>query len=470
VTPADGSLEADPAGSVRIEFSEELDAATVSSETIIVTDGVDPIAGSITYTGRRVTFTPKYELSLLSGYVLTGKSAVSDLDGAPMLEDVVSRFAVRDGSWGTAKLIAASSRFTGLGADGHSNFIVGHDTRGSAYSGGAWATATDVDCDDCFVNNVMAGNSNGDALAVGMTNYGIVLARSYGAGAWDTEDENICEATSYVPNITIAAGMAPTGEGYVIIFDDPMVRIRKIDPDGAWSGSDITDEGGDPFSGTPPIIVFNNKGDGLATWVPTSPSSVTRRFVRFEPGTAPPSELADGPIGADALAIAENGDAMAIWGTRYLSWSHYTKTGWSGERSLEVQPMSGTPVLVADGNDFVAAWQQRASDSAPCMVYSSRWHNGNWSDAELRSDPTKPADCTQAPLLGADVHGNLMLFWTSGSEANYARFNGATGSWTDAQTAFGAAVTAERALAISANGTLITAFNSNGNVYAAVFQ
>jgi hypothetical protein len=174
------------------------------------------------------------------------------------------------------------------------------------------------------------------------------------------------------------------------------------------------------------------------------------------------------------MAVARQGDAMAAWiFNDHLMTTHYTPTGWSEAREIKGADnvdVCTSPSLVADGDDFVMAWGHDAGDStSPCLIYSSRWHAGNWTDPELRSDASTTAD--GSPSLHVDAHGNIMLLWTVNDQLSYARYNHATGAWTAAAQAFATVMhQAPRSLTTSENGTLMMAYEDDPSVFTALFR
>ena len=60
ITPADGSSDVSPnfTKTLDIIFSEEMDETSLTTESIMVTDGTTPYAGSVSYSNKVATFTP----------------------------------------------------------------------------------------------------------------------------------------------------------------------------------------------------------------------------------------------------------------------------------------------------------------------------------------------------------------------------------------------------------------------------
>ncbi|MES2836172.1 MAG: Ig-like domain-containing protein [Bacteroidota bacterium] len=68
--PANNDIDVPLNKIITADFSEAMDATTITSATFTITDGVTPIAGTVTYSGVRATFTPSS--NLLSNKTYTG--------------------------------------------------------------------------------------------------------------------------------------------------------------------------------------------------------------------------------------------------------------------------------------------------------------------------------------------------------------------------------------------------------------
>lgn len=483
VAPAEGATDADPAGTIRITFSEELDPATVTKDAVAVFKDNEPIPGSVTYSGTRVTVTPDTNLGLVTRYTVSVKASVADVDGVTMLKDFSSTFAVRDGAWTQAKPASMSDgNLVGVSADAAGNYTLGYIAdipSARHYRLGAWsAPEQTLTCTDCYRYTV-SGNRRGEAIAVAVDFDGTAVARQYRGGEWQPEDATVAQLTEYIPQAEISAAVAPTGEAYAAFVDGHTIRTRHTDNAGFWSGS--TDN---PITETvlgTPKLGFDDSGQGFVAWVAldADTNSSALRFVQLHGGTAGSvktisSSLSNDSIASMALAVAPSGTAMALWRTENGLLTSFYADQWGPSQEVKSStdvPLCGDASLVSDGEDFVAAWLHRSGDEAtPCLVYTSRWHEGTWDDPELRSDATKSVDNGAPPVVGADSNGNLMLLWTVQNQANYARYNHVAATWSSPKKAFDATVTSAFDLAVSDGGPLIAAFNSGSSVYAALYQ
>ena len=77
---------------VTAEFSETMDALTITGTSFTLMQGVNPVAGAVTYLGTTATFTPSAPLA--NGLVYTAKvtTAAENVAGTPLANDVVWSF------------------------------------------------------------------------------------------------------------------------------------------------------------------------------------------------------------------------------------------------------------------------------------------------------------------------------------------------------------------------------------------
>ena len=73
-------------------FSEPMDAYTISTATFLLEGQVSPIDGSVTYSGKTVTFTPHTSLDFSSSYTATISTDMADIEGNNLLFDYLWSF------------------------------------------------------------------------------------------------------------------------------------------------------------------------------------------------------------------------------------------------------------------------------------------------------------------------------------------------------------------------------------------
>ena len=102
VNPANGSTSISINANISANFNEALDASTVNSNTVILTDPmVSTVAGTVSYAGNTITFNPDEVLGFNSTYTVTlkggtGYDRIKDIAGNALVQDYVWTFTTDD--------------------------------------------------------------------------------------------------------------------------------------------------------------------------------------------------------------------------------------------------------------------------------------------------------------------------------------------------------------------------------------
>ncbi|MGL5113434.1 MAG: Ig-like domain-containing protein [Flavobacterium sp.] len=78
---------------ITVTFNEEMNPATITSSSFIVTDGATPLAGTISYSGNTASFTPSSNLVASKTYVGKVTTLTKDLRGNALQEDYLWSFS-----------------------------------------------------------------------------------------------------------------------------------------------------------------------------------------------------------------------------------------------------------------------------------------------------------------------------------------------------------------------------------------
>lgn len=90
--PVDAATDVALNKSVTANFSEALDPTTVNTSTFTLSDGVTPLAGSVSYSNKVAIFTPASDLTASTVYTVTMTTGITDLAANSLAADVVSNF------------------------------------------------------------------------------------------------------------------------------------------------------------------------------------------------------------------------------------------------------------------------------------------------------------------------------------------------------------------------------------------
>jgi hypothetical protein len=488
VTPDDASSGAEPDTAVTIEFSEPLEPNSVSAQNVAILDDTDAeVEGTLAYSGVTATFTPSERLGLLARYTVTVSSAVTDLDGEPMLEDFSSAFSVRDGRWSTPDDLAggADAGLAHLGADARGNVLVawtnttGQFARWRSPDSGWGSTTTLNACTTCYARPRVAVNAAGDAVVAHQQG-----VRRYVGGGWEA---NVAALPGVSLDSNLQLRLAPTGEAHLIGTEGADPVALHTDANGDWvsSGGFFTVE--DPLLDQL-AVAFDEAGNGMAVWPAPFPTHGIRyaRYNRTQGtwgtiATIPGSDGGDDSNnGNPGLAVDATGNAVAVWRSfdevdgHAIKASYFTSAqGWTDAEPIDITPEAplydGFPGVVTAGGDFTALWIQLAG--ATQNVYSNRFVGGAWGTAELRSDGITGATNQRMPLLGGDARGNLQLTWRSSTGGSterltHARYTAANDRFSEASDLLDAEIRTadpDDALTVAANGIAALAFTPDGD-------
>lgn len=499
VSPEADTVGVEPDATVVIKFSEPLDGATVTAESVRLHDGETVIEGELTYADSQVTFTPAAPLALLADYSVTITTAVTDAEGAPLLDEHASTFTTRDGAWSTVD--AASGHIyifpEVLPIAGNGDVLVSwvpQSTPGvycpvSArwFNRGEGLGSTTFTQQEGIVEcrEIASGaNAQGVAAVAWTERFEQQYVQQYRAGEWPA---TVGPAVSSYSNAnggstsSYAVGVAPSGAVSFLQHRSPSgTYVRRTNANGSWVGAWV-DIAEDHAGRSVPRIAFDGEGNGFAAWRAETAGSagvdeaLVARYTAADgweqaiplPGSVADSENLNQERGAPAIAVDDAGGAMALWlredvgtGTGSMVSSRFTAAGgWEApvvvSGTLALANMPEAPGLVFDGERYMGAFT-----AADGIVYSAAYEieAGNWTSYEPRSGD---GALKRMPGLGVDAHGNLLLTWLqSGAQPPgalfFARYDARAGEWSDAQAIAGGTVKGSSGMptapAVAANG------------------
>jgi hypothetical protein len=519
-TPVDVATDAEPDGVVTATFSEEMDSATITASTFVITSGETSIAGQVNYDARSrsATFQPDTRLALLTGYTATITAGVTDAGGTPMASDHSWTFSVRDGAWGTAQLIETDNGGNASNPDVAGNalgemFAVWHQydgTRNNIWAnrfvpGTGWAGAQLIETDNAGSATSPSVDVDGTGIAVAVwtqsdgTRTNVWANRFVTGTGWGTaqliETDNAGNASD--PAIAVAAG----GDAVAVWsqFDGTRSNIwaNRYVPGVGW-GAAILVETDDAGFASFPQVAIDPAGNAVAVWSQSDGSRYNVLANRFIPGTGwGTSQLIEaqdsGTItnGAQApnVALDDEGNALASWsqydGTRYNAWANrfVPGTGWASAQLIETDNggtassgAAGPHVAIDNAGNVIVVWSQ--SDGTRTNIWANRFVPGSgWGAAHLIE--TDNAGNGASPRVDLDAAGNAVAVWfqNDGTRNNiWANRYRAGSGWSAAELIEGdnAGSAVSPRIASSAAGTALSVWSqSDGtrtNIWANTFQ
>lgn len=136
VSPRESATAVSLDEEVTVIFTEPIDSASLSAQTLRVRAGSAPVDGELLASDRTLRFVPAQPLALGTTYTVSLSTEITDLAGNPLASPVEWTFGTRQGVWGSAQSIAdIVSAFSGtygpppLGASGRGGWA-GHGRLG----------------------------------------------------------------------------------------------------------------------------------------------------------------------------------------------------------------------------------------------------------------------------------------------------------------------------------------------------
>jgi hypothetical protein len=466
VNPADTQADVEPIGTMALRFSEALDEATVTPESIQLLDGGEAVEGELAYSGVVSTFTPKRRLSLLATYDVSATKGITDVAGNPLKEPFTSSFTVRDGAWTAQKSIFTDATID----DGRQD--VATDALGNSLF--VWTTRTDevagkpmvayarwnnletglkaeVKLDDCtdYCNNLrVAVSPEGDAIVAWTTNSYLVRARRYVGGAWEAQAQTLWTTASTNPPAPAVA----IGGGQVVV---------------AWAHHQVMPSN---------YYLLEMSAATLQGAWPTMPWS------NYSVGYSAPNYES---IGGVSAAVDATGAALVAFNVNSSSTAAGTPKGvyyaskvpgkdWEYPVKIASSNTASTsPILVSDGVGALAMWLVTLGNGESSVV-ASRYTKAKQFVAPV---PIGDPDLTGYVFLGRDyslVANSTAYFATwaqvvgTFTKTFATRFDIATGKW-DALPALVSDFAGDgRAIGIDAHGNAIVAFDQEGTTTSMV--
>jgi len=107
--PVDAATAVAIGNNLTATFSEAMDPLTITDLSFILTDGVTPVTGAVSYSGVTAVFNPAVDLEPATVYTATISTVASDLAGNPLASDAVWSFNTGAGTDVITPAVTATS-------------------------------------------------------------------------------------------------------------------------------------------------------------------------------------------------------------------------------------------------------------------------------------------------------------------------------------------------------------------------
>ena len=462
-TPADGEEEVSVSTDITVHFSDNLNEASVTSDTFSVRDGSGTVSGNLevssweeyTYETDRITFEPAVDLSYGTEYTVTLTTGICDFDGNGMDADYsfsfttcdVRRIETNDGE-------AYEPR---IEMDGSGNaFVVWHqlydtnncDIWSNAYTtGSGWGTAERIEADtgDARYPEISV-NDGGEAMAVWHqsdgTRYNIWANRYTGTG-WSTAVEVDSDDTgdAEYPHVD----MNDSGDAVAVWqqSDGSIYSIwaNQYTSGSGWQGAEVIDSEA-TYNALAPRVAVDSSGNAIAVWKQYDGSVYSIWSNRYVAGSgwlsAAALELDDaGSAEKLQIDIDDNDNVHVVWrqsdGSVYNIWTRlYTNgSGWGSVEVLETgSDTCDDPYIDVSGNGHAAATWWSDHDVSVNRYTPA----GGWVTAESLAYDSSYGDNLTAPSIAVNDSENAAAVWRhyesySSDEIRSKRFSASAGEW-----------------------------------------
>lgn len=271
--PTNGASNVPGTTEIRAQFSEQLDAATVTTDSFVVSvNGVD-IPGTVDVATDLVTFTPSSRFALLGNVTVTLGAEITDLAGNALADAPYEwSFQLADGVWHAAGAALGEGSAPQTASD-QSGSVVGWTE-----SDLIWAAATDASEDG----------------------FGAPISVTASAAPGDFQ-----------------MGSIGGGAALAVWIEYPRIRSSRFTPGNGWSSPAFIDQSGaEGASGL--RLATNEAGYAVAAWLSTTDGGASRsvsgnRFAGSAWGTATPLASSTTQSFTDvAVSVSDNGLAAAF--------------------------------------------------------------------------------------------------------------------------------------------------------------
>jgi hypothetical protein len=437
--PGTGAREVARENALTLDFSAALDAATVSTSTVVLSSanaGQQEI--DVASSGSRITITPRRKLLPAVSYTVTVDSSVRGSRGQAMSAPASVSFTTRDGAWLTSAHIEDTPnrlRNPQIAASGDTVAVVWSEddlgislnqyVQGSGWAGrqsfpsGAGSSNPQVAVDSQGTSHVIWTRFQNPATSLESTQYS--AASGFGT-------------TQLVEHDDVSGASAPQ---VAIDGQDQVFALWRygtsLSNGSAWSNRYVAGSGwGDSgqmirLDGTPrgikdPHFAVNPAGNAFAVW--TQPDLAGRNqifvnryvsgsnwgFARRVDNVAASANAIGGRVVMDAAGnafviyrhdVSTSDDAISA--TRYI-----LSVGWSTPVAIDVSNsgIDEAQIAVDPAGNAIAVWIE---DGAPKQIWANRYAVvGGWGTAQRLAVATPSTEGIQ---IAMDKAGNAIAVW-----------------------------------------------------------
>ncbi len=420
-TPVNEAINVSRDTSVTATFDDDMIASTIDDASFTLSN-TGSVSGSVSFDAvtNIATLDPDSDLTLMTTYTATLGVDITNLDG-DALEEYSWSFTTVDGAWGTAQKIEAE------------------------------------DTNDIASDTTVAADPDGNAIVIWSQNGDNDVWSNYydaSTGTWEdnavlVEQDDVDDGGVSAPSITMTddgIGVAVWSQTVSDTPDTQHIYVNRYTPDVGWGTEEAIEANPAGDNANNPEAAVDSSGNIIVVWEQPNNSIDSIWVNRYSEsdeawGTAQEIDTTDNVINTSSdpqIAVADNGDAMAIWsqdvgGTSYdaIYTSYYSANddSWSTPEIIGKNLTTGiTPKISADNSgNFIAVWEQSATDvsDGTRSIWSNLYTDDAWGTAEeIESEP----NTAKYPQVAFDANGNAISTWAHNNSI-YANIYTADTGW-----------------------------------------
>ena len=471
VSPEDGATEVERDESIEVTFSEPVDPASITSDSLSVEGPEGKIDGKLSVAGEIVTFTPAAQFELLANYKVSLSTDITGEQSGALDAPHEFAFQARDGKFRSPERISTSDAvnltITGNRAGYVAAFWSTNDAKRNAEAAifdpikAAWEEAALLENDDTLSYDVscLALNESGQAFATLMG----VAGSAVTAGGWNRRlgtDWGIARLT--VVKESRACALADDGTAMTawvaVVGNGADVLAASLSANDQWSESQtlqVNDHVYYPSTarfGAGFMVVYARDSDHASV------SSV------WDPKAG---WLAPRLVSTDttfAGLVSDGAQAMTLWLDKndHVHASLLADMDWAPAKDLGVSDESGITGGVGNNGSLVT-WSGQGA-----MWASHHDSTNGWTDAlKLAATP----DDLLPPTGVIDDRGNALVAWVEGRNISWRRWSVSAKAWDDPVAFKDQDVTSYGILSsVDAAGNIMLVWQNQLGVWASRFE
>ncbi|MCP3137647.1 Ig-like domain-containing protein [Pyxidicoccus xibeiensis] len=436
IHPCSGAVGVDVHPTVRIEFTKEVDGASLTAATFVLLREGQPVEGEVETQGTTATFRPREKLALEQPYEVLVTSGVRGIDGSTQGSEYRWSFTVRSGLWVAPIPLETDDRGSAydpqLVADAQGNVVAAwmqydgshtnlYSRRYDAVTG--WAGQRTIGEERGSATRFsLAMNARGEALVL-WTQWYQSLSRLWTSRSSQTTQWTAPAVLEPEASQSASPGLAIDRHG-----NGMAIWLRGSAPAHLWSGQYLNNVGWVEVHASAPLdiggaeepqVASDGFGNITVVWLQREGTQKAIWMRRFAPdigwGDVQRMKHAESLNAiTPRLSVDASGTATIVWlsvGSQQVCASRYMPgVGWEAVHCFSQGggQLAGLAIAGEAGGRVMAVWEQHQSPRV--SAWTARYVAGSgWVGARSLGAPE--IERSQEPAIAMDGNGNAVAAW-----------------------------------------------------------